>query len=89
MIGQCPLLKQVLRAIVASDLYGEQTVRVKGQPEWVVEEYGAKRYYEYEVGSVWMARIILDLKGWIKTRKGMLSLTAKDKKGFIKHRYGN
>ena len=51
-----------------------------GQPEWIVEEYGAKRYYEYEVGSVWMARIILDLKGWIKTRKGMLSLTAKGKK---------
>ena len=51
-----------------------------GQPEWIVEEYGAKRYYEYEVGSVWMARIILDLLGWIKTRKGMLSLTAKGKK---------
>ena len=51
-----------------------------GQPEWVVEEYGAKRYYEYEVGSVWMARIILDLLGWIKTRKGILSLTAKGKK---------
>ena len=51
-----------------------------GQPEWIVEEYGAKRYYEYEVGSVWMARIILELFGWIKTRKGMLSLTAKGKK---------
>lgn len=51
-----------------------------GQPEWIVEEYGAKRYYEYEVGSVWMARIILDLLGWIKTRKGILSLTAKGKK---------
>ena len=51
-----------------------------GQPEWVVEEYGAKRYYEYEVGSVWMARIKLDLLGWIKTRKGILSLTAKGKK---------
>lgn len=51
-----------------------------GQPEWIVEEYGAKRYYEYEVGSVWMARIILDLLGWIKTRKGVLSLTIKGKK---------
>ena len=51
-----------------------------GQPEWIVEEYGAKRYYEYEVGSVWMSRIILDLLRWIKTRKGMLSLTARGKK---------
>ncbi len=51
-----------------------------GQPEWIVEEYGAKRYNEYEVGSVWMARIILDLMGWIKTRKGILSLTVKGKK---------
>ena len=51
-----------------------------GQPEWTVEEYGAKRYYEYDVHSVWMARVILDLLGWIKTRKGMLSLTAKGKK---------
>lgn len=51
-----------------------------GQPEWLVEEYGAKRYYEYDVHSVWMARIILDLLGWIKTRKGILSLTAKGKK---------
>lgn len=55
-----------------------------GQPEWVVEVYGAKRYYEYEVGSVWMARIILDLLGWIKTRKGMLSITAKGKKALSK-----
>lgn len=54
-----------------------------GQPEWIVEEYGAKRYYEYEVGSVWMARIILDLLGWIKTRKGILSLTAKGKKALL------
>lgn len=53
-----------------------------GQPEWIVEEYGAKRYYEYEVGSVWMARIILDLLGWVKTRKGALSLTVKGKKAF-------
>ena len=53
-----------------------------GQPEWIVEEYGAKRYYEYEVGSVWMARIILELLGWIKTRKGVLSLTVKGRKAF-------
>lgn len=53
-----------------------------GQPEWIVEEYGAKRYYEYEVGSVWMARIILDLLGWVKTRKGVLSLTVKGRKAF-------
>lgn len=55
-----------------------------GQPEWIVEEYGAKRYYEYEVGSVWMARIILELLGWIKTRKGVLSLTLKGKKALSK-----
>lgn len=51
-----------------------------GQPEWLVEEYGAKRYYEDQVGSVGMARIILELLGWIKTRKGILSLTVKGKK---------
>lgn len=51
-----------------------------GQPEWLVEEYGAKRYYEYEVCSVWMARIILDHLGWIKMRKGVLSITIKGKK---------
>ena len=45
-----------------------------------LSEKDLKRYYEYDVHSVWMARIILDLLGWIKTRKGMLSLTAKGKK---------
>ncbi len=51
-----------------------------GQPEWIIEEFGQKRINEYEANSVWMARIILDLLGWIKTRKGILSLTAKGKK---------
>lgn len=51
-----------------------------GQPEWIVEEYGAKRYYEYDIKAVWMARNILEFLGWIKTRKGMLSLTVKGKK---------
>lgn len=51
-----------------------------GQPEWIIEELGQKRINEYDAKSVWMARVILDLIGWIKTRKGMLSLTAKGKK---------
>lgn len=51
-----------------------------GQPEWVVEEYGAKRYFEYDVPSVWMARIIIEVLGWSKTRKGILSITVKGKK---------
>lgn len=51
-----------------------------GQPEWIVEEYGAKRIFEYDIHSVWMARSILELLRWIKARKGMLSLTAKGKK---------
>lgn len=51
-----------------------------GQPEWIIEEYKSKRINEYDVNSVWMARIILDLLGWIKTRKGILSLTIKGKK---------
>ena len=51
-----------------------------GQPEWIIDEFKSKRINEYEANSVWMARIILDLLGWIKTRKGMLSLTLKGKK---------
>lgn len=51
-----------------------------GQPEWIIEELNPKRINEYDANSVWMARIILDLLGWIKTRKGMLSLTIKGKK---------
>lgn len=51
-----------------------------GQPEWIIEELNQKRINEYDACSVWMARIILELLGWIKTRKGMLSLTIKGKK---------
>ena len=54
-----------------------------GQPEWVVEEFGAKRYFEYDVKSVWMSRVILEQLGWIKTRKGILSLTVKGKKALL------
>lgn len=53
-----------------------------GQPEWIIEELKQKRINEYEVGAVWMARIILELLGWIKTRKGVLSLTVKGRKAF-------
>lgn len=51
-----------------------------GQPEWIIEELNQKRINEYDANSVWMARITLELLGWIKTRKGMLSLTIKGKK---------
>lgn len=51
-----------------------------GQPEWILEEPGQKRINEYDAKSVSMARIILELMGWIKTRKGILSLTVKGKK---------
>ena len=54
-----------------------------GQPEWIIEEFKSKRINEYDAKSVWMARIILDLLGWIKTRKGMLSLTLKGKKALL------
>lgn len=53
-----------------------------GQPEWIIEELKQKRINENEVGAVWMARIILELLGWIKTRKGVLSLTVKGRKAF-------
>lgn len=51
-----------------------------GQPERLIEEFRVKRYYEYEVPSVRMSRIILEVLGWIKKRKGVLSLTVKGKK---------
>lgn len=51
-----------------------------GQPEWIIEELNQKRINEYDANSVWMARITLELLGWVKTRKGMLSLTIKGKK---------
>lgn len=51
-----------------------------GQPEWIIEEYKSKRINEYDANSVWMARITLELLGWVKTRKGMLSFTIKGKK---------
>lgn len=51
-----------------------------GQPEWILEVTGQKRINEYDAKSVWMARIIIELLGWVKTRKGMLSLTVKGKK---------
>lgn len=53
-----------------------------GQPEWIIEELKQKRINEYEAGAVWIARIILELLGWIKTRKGVLSLTVKGRKAF-------
>lgn len=51
-----------------------------GQPEWIIDELKQKRINEYEVSSVRMARIILELLRWVITRKGMLSLTLKGKK---------
>lgn len=51
-----------------------------GQPEWIIEELGQKRINEYDAKSVWMARTIIDLLGWVKTRKGILSLTVKGRK---------
>lgn len=51
-----------------------------GQPERIIEDLQQKRINEYDAKSVWMARATLDLLGWIKTRKGVLSLTAKGEK---------
>ena len=51
-----------------------------GQPEYIIEELGQKRINEYEAKSVEMARAILEILGWTKIRKGMLSLTLKGKK---------
>lgn len=51
-----------------------------GRPEHIIESLDIKRINEYDAKSVWMARVTLDLLGWIKTRKGVLSLTVKGKK---------
>lgn len=51
-----------------------------GQPEYIIEEFGQKRINEYEANSVQMARIILENLGWVKTRKGVMSMTVKGKK---------
>ncbi len=54
-----------------------------GQPEWIIEEFQQKKINEYDAKSVWMARNIIEFLGWIKTRKGVLSLTAKGKKALL------
>ncbi len=51
-----------------------------GQPEQMVEELKLKRINEYDARSVEMARAILEILGWTKIRKGMLSLTVKGTK---------
>lgn len=51
-----------------------------GQPEYIIEELKPKRITEFDAKSVWMARVILDLLGWVKTRKGKLSITVKGRK---------
>lgn len=51
-----------------------------GQPEQMIEKFKPKRINEYEAKSVEMARVILEILGWTKIRKGMLSLTVKGKR---------
>lgn len=51
-----------------------------GQPEQMIEEFKPTRINEYDAISVEMARAILEVLGWTKIRKGMLSLTVKGKK---------
>lgn len=51
-----------------------------GRPINIIESLGMKRINEYDATSVWMTHLTLDFLGWIKVRKGMLSLTAKGKK---------
>lgn len=51
-----------------------------GQPEYIIELFEQKRINEYDAKSVQMARGILEILRWIKTRKGILSLTVKGKK---------
>lgn len=51
-----------------------------GQPEYIIEKYNQKRINEYDAPSVRMARDILYLLGWVKTRKGIISLTVKGRK---------
>ncbi len=53
-----------------------------GQPEYIIEEFGQKRINEYEANSVQLARMILENLGWIKTRKGIMSITVKGEKAF-------
>ena len=51
-----------------------------GRPDIFLEEYGQKRFNEYDAKAVEFARALLEVHGWTKIRKGMLSLTAKGKK---------
>lgn len=52
-----------------------------GSPDiYINDVFKLKRINEYDATSVMMARIILELLGWVKIRKGILSLTAKGKK---------
>lgn len=51
-----------------------------GQPEYIIELFEQKRINEYDAKSVQMARGILEILKWVKTRKGILSLTVKGKK---------
>lgn len=51
-----------------------------GRPVYIIEEFQQKRINEYEVKSLCLARDIIELLRWVKTRKGMLSLTAKGRK---------
>lgn len=58
-----------------------------GRPVELIEEFQPKRLNEYEVLPVWMARAILEVLGWTKIRKGMLSLTARGKKALADEAY--
>lgn len=51
-----------------------------GRPDIFLEEYGQKRFNEYDAKAVEFARALLEVHSWTKIRKGMLSLTAKGKK---------
>lgn len=53
-----------------------------GQPIYIIETFNQKRINEYEAGTVELARNIIDLLGWTKVRKGVLSLTVKGRKAF-------
>lgn len=90
---QIPLIRQALRLMnilsetelkltpngwlplkIVSELYP------LGAPDEFIEFHNPKRINEYQVNSVWMSRLLLDVLGWVKTRKGKLSLTAKGRK---------
>lgn len=60
-----------------------ETYRI-GQPEYIIEAFGQKRINEYEANSVQMARVILENLGWVKTKKGIMSITVKGKKSLTK-----